>query len=108
MNPGRELDAKVAELVYGKKVADTKSGFGRTDKHAVNPDGSYTVIPHFSTHIAAAWEIRNKVKIKRVTWIEEGKEMAHYGEGENDFAIGETAAHAICLAALKAVEQVSS
>lgn len=60
MKPGRDLDQLIGEKVFSYKIEDLKIGFGRPDKHIVNPDGSYTLLPTYSTHIKAAWEILEK------------------------------------------------
>lgn len=98
MKPGRELDALVAEYVFGESE--------KMDKH----------VPPYSTDIAAAWKVihylleRNK---DRSMWI---RMEAGYGEDDSkgvvfqmpmtpraELIYGYSIPHAICLAALKAV-----
>lgn len=134
MNPGRELDALVAEKVMGYavrasnddwvdgyKVAEKKSDFGKSDK-VFTISGPLTVkrdrpMKNYSTSISAAWDAVNKLMRERFQNDRVGFRinfcsvvtpffwMAYFGleQSENYSACGDTAPHAICLAALKAV-----
>ncbi len=122
--PGPELDALVAEKVMGLEVSwwslhphpdpdewhevllpDDK---GDMPTRQVGGPGGRTVSP-YSTSIAAAWEVVEKfVSHGCAAWVE-GDGHTGYRAGctsqRGRFeAEGETAPHAICLAALKAVE----
>lgn len=89
MKAGRELDALVAEKIFGWSKSDLE----------INED-----ISHFSTDIAAAWEVVERLRSRGYRfevrsqpqgfWVYFGEEMS---------AEAPTAPHAICLAALKAV-----
>lgn len=93
--PGRELDALVAEHVMDVNAhANSK----------MNP------LPYYSTDIAAAWQVVEKLAKKEILFVIDnlmpGKSFrvtAHNIKRTEFFAYAETAPHAICLAALKAV-----
>lgn len=97
MNPGRELDALIAEKVMG-----LASG-----RHLLGPDKPY------STSIEAAWEVTEKMLERntgtmRVQAVSNsfGVTFEHWGDDENvvkGFHRSSTLPHAICLAAIKAV-----
>jgi hypothetical protein len=112
MNPGRELDALVAEKVMGRNGAveqwrQTANGPDMITATTAAVDG-WRPIPNFSSDIAAAWEVLEKL---RGMLHEEISVASSYDkkfwvvclEGTQQLAHAETAAHAICLAALKAV-----
>lgn len=108
MKPGRELDLLIADKVMGIKFEDCKPvaiGFKDNDFKGL----------HYSTDISAAWEV-----VEKVQSIGRNLEMFHrvlphgkcyvagfpaQGEQAGLYAakIQETASHAICMAALKAV-----
>jgi hypothetical protein len=94
VNAGRELDALVAEKVMGRDMT-RPAGF----KHPIG-------MPHYSTDIAAAWEVVERLRaaghwfdLRDIRgngyWASFGQEMS---------AEGKTASLAICLAALKALD----
>ena len=110
MKPGRELDALVAEKIFGAKLI--RSAFHENNEviSCDFPDRrlgqGFDQLPKFSTDIAAAWEVMEKFEsVNRVErryypthwWCELGADIYSFE------AIGDTAPHAICLAALKAV-----
>lgn len=114
LKPGRELDALVAEKVMGwariimadQAWADVSNNWHSDYMGTVG--GKRTVIPLFSTDIAAAWEVVEKFDDYGV-WRHEGQ-AKHHAEFKREFgkwkrwaAEGESASHAICLAALKAL-----
>jgi hypothetical protein len=132
---GRELDALIAEKVMGwrllkqmvippKAIAGLPSG--------IKDDGKveYKDIPPYSTDIAAAWTVVEKIKKLKVVrkdalgnditldfhiscdgdrWLAEWHFCSSYAEGSDDISehsvFEDTPPHAICLAALKAVEK---
>lgn len=140
LEPGPELDALVAEKVMGWEhvikedreyyLGDTTPGFSGRNTYWVKGYSSFGVqigecvlLPKFSTSIAAAWEVVEKLR----TWDDgyrigayvgvevwspdretetccevniEWHAPAHVAEAG---AIEATAPHAICLAALRAV-----
>jgi hypothetical protein len=117
MKPGRELDALIAEKVMGIKHPITI----HRDKTAYqwgSATDEWEFLPEYSTDIAAAWKVVEKLGL--CVWpTEDAKWFAFqdrfdssYGEeywfgGENflsRYVIADTAPHAICLAALKALE----
>ena len=95
--PGRELDAVVAERVM---YADTdRDLFDRV----IQADGTIGAVPHYSTRIEDAWKV--------VDLVGTGLKLHEMGHNEWYCSVGYgrtvwagTAAHAICLAALTAVE----
>lgn len=105
LQPGRELDAEVARVVfkygYGEAVGDNGE-----DLRWVYINGEGCPLPHYSTDIATAWQVVEK-------FVVSGKEPLieyYYGQWHVDLAgsgymeeSANTVAHAICLAALKAV-----
>lgn len=114
LRAGRELDALVAEKVMGMSLLKL-NGWGPL------VDGMDREPPRFSTDIAAAWRVVELVqkekgqdfRIDRLNW---GGSMQDWVAGFGSIATGhgegthlaqgraDTAAHAICLAALKAVD----
>lgn len=108
MKPGRELDAKVAEVVMELNLSfqmegeDTKlSGYHYTENYGQR---YFSQIPRYSTDITAAWQVVEKMKEQHV--FEIGFE---YGRWECSFDWDEskasTAPYAICLAALEVVKE---
>lgn len=135
MNPGRELDALIAEKVMGFKDVHFKvcSTFGldTSDWH-MTPDARYPYaiargctlqVPHYSTDIAAAWEVVEKLPTIEITnckgnsllfdaranekdkWVVAVRVSAEadYSNPKFIYSQAVSAPHAICLAALKAV-----
>jgi len=132
MNPGRELDALIAEKVMGWKP-DYPGGWLHQPKNKpvnnkyLDKDGC-TILPPYSTDIAVAWEVVNILKEHKdyvcfeFTDYNSSPTATNCEEWLNDeitsgyfagFCLGRgtvcaaalTAPHAICLAALKAVGQ---
>lgn len=137
MNPGRELDALVAEKVMGWKRVEKPHKFGTGItihlRAPGKPEEPNTVceyitgdiaapclpsefIPKYSTDIAAAWYVVEKIKhngpaeakdMDATLTIEEADGEWWVGwrwhEWTGDGASAQSAPHAICLAALKAV-----
>ncbi len=102
MKPGRELDALVAEKVMGWKMDASAVWHG--------PGPSCLVLPHYSTDIADAWEIVEKLQSQDWACILDnvkdflGNWQAHFEKDRRACtAESESAPHAIALAALKAV-----
>lgn len=116
LKPGRDLDALIAEKVMGW-TPNYPGGWPHPPKNIPNRkkyidshDGT-TVIPAYSTSIEAAWEVVDKLGgnmfqlhydtrygtegVKGWSVILDGSVMCQFVD---------TAPHAICLAALKAVE----
>lgn len=112
MKPGRELDALVAEKVMGwtPYQEDIPDPFTEGTYTSWDDDKgrSHMIPPNYSTDIAAAMEMEAKINLLT------GKMLAKLRPGEwcimqqRDGTLyfehhGESPAHAICLAALKAV-----
>ena len=121
MEPGRELDALIAEKVMECSVSyiihspEPRCGC-RSQHHNGRVGEAYIdhgqlcvlrAIPEYSTNIAAAWEVVEKMRENQTVGIHE------YSEGWEVVLIGpgcavadgqaDTAPHAICLAALQVV-----
>lgn len=122
MNPGRELDALVAEKVMGCSVrnghccCEPNRPHGRSDYRA-EQQRVYCPLKPYSTSIEAAWEVVEKIKNIRGTdgtfkiqyWHPGSVVYADHEDllgcdfDHTIYSWGQTAPHAICLAALKAV-----
>ena len=123
LEPGPELDALVAEKVMGWMPVVGPDmyeivGLGQYEQRWIAPadqtttgvDEEVPYTPNFSTHIAHAWGVVEKVwGNMAMRWDRpDGKVWvsgipAGFWHKEVSEAVGETAPHAICLAALKAV-----
>jgi hypothetical protein len=116
MKPGRELDALIAEKVFGFS-AESISGIGQTWSRKNDSDGFY--LQPYSTSIEAAWEVVEKMF--KLGWNMElnlsvsDDSRAHVSVYRVDFRkfinqeawvteFSQSAPHAICLAALKTME----
>jgi hypothetical protein len=108
MQAGRELDALIAEKVMGY-VPPRPGTVGYDMK-----DLPRNRVPHYSTDIAAAWQVVEKLNL--LSKMKDGclyfdpslnKWVISEWSGGREFAEGsveaDTAPHAICLAALKAI-----
>lgn len=120
MTAGRELDALVAEKVMGlEKELRIK---GTTHVATCYTDNPYFLsgidkddvmrycqpLP-YSTSIEAAWLVVEKLKsighvIHVSVFPDKVQAVYVHDTGENDYGEADTAPHAICLAALKAME----
>lgn len=113
MRSGRELDALVAEKLFNLSLRDRLTGEEKpvTATQVLSHFSNISAIPPFSTDIAAAWQVLEKV-VSRSRLFDADVSTADGGEtwscsftcDKTVRAFGETAAHAICLAALKTVE----
>lgn len=110
MAPGRELDALVAEKVMGALNLRITVADWEEDMVLGNGDIWRTRVPDYSTSISAAWQVVEKLDfcvVSRGGTV--AKEMGGWEvdcemNGQHRRAFAATAPHAICLAALKAVE----
>lgn len=102
MNAGRELDALVAEKVMGFRHHPAMPGY---DEMWFMSDGGSIDLPNYSTDIAAAWQVVEKLRLG-IAPMGDGKwGVAMRDQPVNsikDLTINESAPLAICLAALKA------
>jgi len=120
MKPGYALDALVAEKVLGWRLeyhtfgSDLPGGPFRA--YGYDSSGRHLCgdFPHFSTDIAAAWQVVEKFAADNwevsVGWsIADNAWLCGIGlDGHGwDMELADTALHAICLAALKAMEATS-
>ncbi|MDP9315132.1 MAG: hypothetical protein M3R24_30430, partial [Chloroflexota bacterium] len=103
---GRDLDALVAAKVMGFDADRIISGGGyRVGNHTPSVI-SWAHIPQYSTDIAAAWEVVEKLihldPLVAIWGYEDGS-IGWYCDFEGSKAHARTAPHAVCLAALKAI-----
>lgn len=113
MKPGRELDALVAEKVMGWRVGERFDGDWYLMEPASGGMGGNPVpmrLEHYSTDIAAAWQLVEKVGTGwlYLTLTQDSDRTSDYWRAAfhrrtdaPDAVNGDTAPHAICLAALK-------
>ena len=109
LKPGRELDALIAEKIFGWSLDPNRAS---DDICWLMPPGGWHVaksVPQYSTDIAAAMEVVEKLSEYgwhfSLTRTADGSVVAFFHKDwfrRNEKLI-ETAPHAICLAALKAV-----
>lgn len=128
MNPGRDLDKKIAEHLGYQRIEFKKQGHSDVlllvgVKPGERPTHTGYMpqyeIPYFSTDIAAAWEVVQEMQSNK--WVfriespycnaSPAEWTAYFGwkhVSDDDFSnhaqASESEAHAICLAALKAWE----
>lgn len=101
MKSGRELDALVAEKVMGWSSAKIESADFYTDEAGATRHD----IPSYSADFNAAGEVVDKVnrEFRLSNKRNEGGWWAYFNDESYFASKGDTAPHAICLAALKAV-----
>lgn len=125
----REIDALVAEKVMGYAKPENVNGeIGFTEHFIGTGTSRFHVLPHYSTEIAAAWKVVER--LKEAGWVVEirtwgastpqgpktlatlwkewttqgyGRTRPQLMRGDSLQVPGDTAAHAICRAALKSV-----
>ncbi len=123
LEAGRELDELIALKVMG--WSEVWFNEGEHDYVGFPPDkiGSKvgTVLPRFSTNIADAWQVAEKLKIGVLPWFENNEdvyiagyegpghiawyELILYGDTSNvTWAIAKTTPLAICRAALRSIK----
>jgi hypothetical protein len=104
LNAGRELDALIAQKVMGQNYFINSFGFPEQGPLVSKEP------PHYSTDIAAAWEIVQEMEKKHTEpgkWV--GLSITAEDRGcwratfWRKWSFGSSAPHAICLAALEAV-----
>lgn len=110
MKPGRELDLLIANKVMGWKCTMIHSQYGDREPECHH-------CPRYSTGIAEAWLVVEKVSGCEFSLSYSDGLMAPYwraeffidsGDGGWACAGGESAPHAICLAALEALKELAS
>lgn len=115
MEPGRALDALIAEHIFGCEVhRNPKGGWSIGEPDWYDDAGAMYLgnpLPCYSTDIAAAWALVEQVrgewdlKSRASGWraclaVPVGPSANKYVEAD-----GETAPHAICLAAMGAMDE---
>lgn len=121
MNAGRELDALIAEKVMGWTWNEFTAWSPSGSRNAIQFKNDLSWLPYYSTDIAAAWEVVEKIKqrssivVIHITNVSDADEteVEIYDKEENMkigrskdhtiFASGTSTPHAICLAALKII-----
>jgi hypothetical protein len=111
MNPGRELDALIAEKVMGWKYVHIvfSKVYQEYEANGCAPGESGTdwLVPRFSEDISDAWAVAEYVFDGDFTITVLGSSYKCSGAESPNFSAAEATAgsapHAICLAALKAV-----
>lgn len=129
MEAGRELDALVAEKVMGLRVLFAARAWSEDDwlgsdipteenvmaivnERPENPDQkwrgpSHLIIPHYSTDIAAAWQVVKQMRSRGFSIVlsdhNAGIEVVWIATGQVINVSAETDELAICLAALEVV-----
>ena len=115
MNAGRDLDALVAEQVFGCKIKhDTGFNFVQQKRlptmYCQSAGHEHVNFPMYSTSISAAWEVVEKLMPRDIVLAfnqTAKKWYLRYGDChrniKTDGPLANTAPLAICLAALKAV-----
>ena len=106
MKPGNELNAIVAEKIFGWEIYQDQDQRDRSYvKH--NAGGGY-LLPDFSCDMGAAYQVvQEMIKrdyVNRFTMVEtQSWHKCYFGKDNDEFAEkGESVPHAICMAALKA------
>jgi hypothetical protein len=105
MDAGRELDALVAEKIFGWLMIDAAAGIGAPDHSGLS---AIAAVPHYSTDIAAVWQIVEHFGRKAAS-VDVSRRMRGYRcvivwDGPNADARAESAPLAICLAGLRACD----
>lgn len=109
MKAGLELDALIAEKVMGWHFVgtftlDPELNCDRWARDQNGLERYFHEVPKYSTDIAAAWQVVEKMIVyseHHFLLDKGGAWLCRFREG--GLSPGETAPHAICLAALKAV-----
>lgn len=105
MQVGEELDALVAEKVFNRLITWNRAFQYLTEEERESNIKAFVTIPEYSTNIVAAWEVVEKIKTKFIEiWYDGKKWVCEIGVHDHITATAETAPHAICLAALLALE----
>lgn len=112
LKAGRELDAEIAMRVMGwdsLKTTDLEGLVGMSPE-MLEPDAFsvYVKVPHYSTSIADAWEVVEKMREHLDITISANQNTCEVRSRDFPDQIiaceqGDTIPHAICLASLKAV-----
>lgn len=109
MKPDRELDSKIAREVFKHEVVQHKS-LGRSDYY-YKSGKDLILVPTYSTHIANAWLIVDSMtrafhfslRCDHHQGWRAGFTVGEIQEWSEETFTSESAAHAICLAALQVI-----
>jgi len=102
---GRELDALVAEKVMGWRRVNLSCMDSTIDGWLPPILGQGVDPPHYSTNIAATWEVVEKMKDMRPEVSFDGARwtVIFWGAIHLNAIRSDSPSHAVCLAALKCV-----
>lgn len=104
MEPGPELDQLIAEKVMGYNPMNR----ARQTSNLLDVYGNEIELDRleYSTQISAVWEVVEKINLFKTHSIGKTPEDRWFVEriADDEVFYADTAPHAICLAALKAVE----
>lgn len=109
MKAGRELDALIAEKVFGLKIEWEHYAAGSRPMVIEEDVRGNKMAPHYSTQIADAWLVVEKMKTNNYCFTlydaydPEWAALFSPRDAELNLAEAATAPLAICLSALKAV-----
>lgn len=113
MKAGRELDRLVAEKIFDRDPLNARHGLhpdGDIEYHWGYPLG-HDIAPRYSTDIAAAWQILDKLRTEDPfgAFVHFTEAMAHIHDADQDCweadvfnVLGGISPESICLAALEA------
>lgn len=104
MKAGRELDALTAEKVMGLRVVRCPDHGDCIYWHAYGPDRPDGQLPEYSTDIAEAWQVVEKLRdLDPEIWWDVHWECVFNTNDSRVWGTADTAPEAICRAALAAV-----
>jgi hypothetical protein len=104
MKPGNELDMLIAEKVFGAERHPDFNHLIRATPPILGGFITLNTVPKYSADIAMAWEVVEKLDLFATNFLQKnvaGKWGVWMESG--DVIFGESAPHAICLAALTAI-----
>lgn len=102
MEAGRDLDALIGEKLFGRKSDYFKYAWGT----CLCFEDNRSDVPHYSTDIKAAWEVIDNFRDDNFSIQENGTHWKVYFGTQ--WAGSESAPHAICLAALRFIDDRKS
>lgn len=105
----REIDIQIAEKIMGSTLTEISGQLLENGPSVKRPSGGGILLRRYSTDIAAAFEIVEKLAstLDRKTFrlaFRYGRWYAEFGVWDMEFVEADTAPMAVCLAALKTVE----
>ncbi len=112
MQPGRELDAVVAEKVFGRLVTWNRAFQYLTDEEKKSDMRSFVTVPEYSTNISVAWEVEERIQLLGLSdeygfqlyLVTEAGEMVDGIHNINTFKMAHSSPEQRCKAALIAIQ----